>query len=47
VRTEIDIERGDDLHERVKYYAREKGICHPRAYAELIKRGLDASDDDN
>ncbi len=41
------MERGDDLHERVKDYARDNGIRHPRAYAELIENGLDASDNDN
>ncbi|WP_170082606.1 hypothetical protein [Haloarcula rubripromontorii] len=47
MRTEIDIERGSDLHERVKEYARDNGIRHPRAYAELIEEGLDASDNDS
>ena len=47
MRTEIDIERGNDLHERVKQYARNNGIRHPRAYAELIEKGLDASDNSN
>jgi hypothetical protein len=47
VRTEIDIERGSDLHEQVKDYARDNGIRHPRAYAELIEYGLDTSDNDN
>ncbi|WP_267900544.1 hypothetical protein [Halocatena pleomorpha] len=41
------MERGSDLHERVKDYARDNGIRHPRAYAELIEQGLDASDNDN
>ena len=43
VRTKIDIERGGDLHERVKEYARENGIRHPRAYAELLEQGLDVA----
>lgn len=47
MRTEIDIERGGELHERVKEYAREKGVRHPRAYRELIAQGLDAHDDDH
>lgn len=49
MRTEIAIDRGSDLHERVKDYARREGIRHPRAYAELIEQGLeaDASEDDN
>ena len=47
MRTEIDMGRGSDLHERVKEYARDNGIRHPRAYAELIEKGLDASDNDN
>jgi hypothetical protein len=41
------MERGGRLHERVKEYARENGIRHPRAYRELIERGLDADDDDH
>ncbi len=41
------MERGSDLHERVKDYARDNGIRHPRAYAELIEKGLDVSDNDN
>lgn len=39
---EIAIDRGSDLHERVKEYARERGIRHPRAYRELIEKGLEA-----
>jgi len=41
------MERGSDLHERVKEYARDNGIRHPRAYTELIEKGLEASDNDN
>ena len=40
------MERDDDLHKRVKQYARENGIRHPRAYRELIEKGLDATDAD-
>lgn len=35
------MERGSDLHERVKDYARDNGIRHPRAYAELIEKGFE------
>jgi hypothetical protein len=47
VRTEIDIERGGDIHERVKEYARENGIRHPRAYRELIEQGLETDGNDD
>ena len=47
VRTEIDMERGGDLHERVKEYARENGIRHPRAYRELIEHGLETDGNDD
>ena len=40
------MERDSDLHKRVKQYARENGIRHPRAYRELIEMGLDATDAD-
>ena len=40
MRTDVDVERDGDLHEQVKEYTRENGICHPRAYRELIERGL-------
>ena len=40
------MERDGDLHERVKQYARENGTRHPRAYRELIQKGLDAADAD-
>ena len=46
MRTDVDMERDGNLHERVKEYARENGIRHPRAYRELIKKGLDATDAD-
>jgi hypothetical protein len=44
VKVDVDIERGSELHERVKKYARENGIRHPRAYRELIEKGLEADD---
>jgi hypothetical protein len=40
------MESDGDLHERVQQYARENGIRHPRAYRELIEKGLDATDAD-
>jgi hypothetical protein len=40
------MERDGDLHERVKKYARENGLRHPRAYRELIEKGLEATDAD-
>ena len=46
MRTDLNMERDDDLHERVKEYARENGIRHPRAYRELIEKGLKATDAD-
>ncbi|WP_229121472.1 hypothetical protein [Halapricum desulfuricans] len=46
MRTDVDMERGGDLHERVKEYARENGLRHPRAYRELIEKGLEATDAD-
>lgn len=42
MRSRITLERGGKTHERVKEYARERAIRHPRAYAELIKKGLEA-----
>jgi hypothetical protein len=44
VRTDVDIERDGDLHERVKQYAQENGVRHPRAYRELIEMGLESAD---
>lgn len=46
MRTEIDIDRGGELHEQVKEYARENGVLLPRAYAELIEAGLAVEDDE-
>ena len=46
MRTDVDIERNSALHGRVKEYARENGIRHPRAYRELIEMGLEAADAD-
>lgn len=42
MRAEIDIERGGDLHEQVKEYARENGLRQARAYAELLAAGIEA-----
>jgi hypothetical protein len=42
VKIDVDIERRSDLHERVKEYARGNGIRRPRAYRELIAKGLEA-----
>ena len=47
VKVDVDIERGSELHERVKAYARENGIRHPRAYRELIEKGLEADGNSN
>ena len=44
MKADVDIERGSELHERVKVYARENGIRHPRAYRELIEKGLAVDD---
>jgi hypothetical protein len=46
MRTEIDIDRGGGLHERVKDYARENNVRMPRAYAELISVGVECAGDD-
>lgn len=40
MRLEVDLP--DDVRERANEYAREEGIRMPRAYAELIEKGLDA-----
>lgn len=45
MRADIDMERGGRLHERVKEYARKNGLRLPRAYADLIEEGLEATDD--
>lgn len=41
MRADIDIERESELHQRVKEYARAKGVMHSRAYRELIETGLE------
>ncbi|MGB9951131.1 MULTISPECIES: hypothetical protein [unclassified Haloarcula] len=46
MRTDVDMERDGNLHERVKEYVRENGVRHPRAYRELIEKGLEAADAD-
>lgn len=47
MRADIDMERGGELHERVKAYADKHSIRHSRAYAELLERGLDAAESTN
>jgi hypothetical protein len=42
-RIEADIT--DDLRESVRQYAEFHGVRMPRAYAELIKKGVDCSDE--
>lgn len=37
MRADIDIERGAELHERVKECADQHRIHHSRAYAELLE----------
>lgn len=41
-RPRIDID--DETHQRVEEYAHQKGLRMPRAYAELIVKGLDAEE---
>lgn len=41
MRADVAIEREGDIHEQVKEYARNNGIRHDRAYAELIEIGLE------
>lgn len=38
---EIDIERGSELHEKVKEYSQEQRVRHSRAYAELIEQAIE------
>lgn len=45
MRVDIPIERGSDLHERVKEYSRENGLRMDFAYAELVEQGLDATEE--
>jgi len=45
MRVDIAIERGSDLHERVKDYSRENGLRMDFAYAELVEEGLDATEE--
>lgn len=42
-RPEIDCD--DDLRDRVKEYAEAERIRMPRAYAEILRRGLDHYED--
>lgn len=46
MRTEIVLERGGKTHEKVKEYARERAVRHPRAYRELIEKGLEVYEQD-
>lgn len=41
-RPRIDLEEGDI--DRVEQYAADNGLRMPRAYAELIRKGLSADD---
>ena len=45
MRAEIAMDENDELHRRVKAYADEHGLKHPRAYAELIEAGLEQEGD--
>ncbi len=40
----IDADVDTDTRERVREYAEREGLRMPRAYAELIRRGLDADE---
>lgn len=44
MKVDIAIDRNSDLHERVKDYARDRGLRMPHAYAELVEEGLEKSD---
>ena len=44
MRVDITIERGSDLHERVKEYSRENGLRMDFAYAKLVEKGLNADE---
>ncbi|WP_265338729.1 hypothetical protein [Halalkalirubrum salinum] len=44
MRIDIAIERGSELHERVKEYSRENGLRMDYAYAKLVEQGLDADE---
>jgi len=37
----IDVNISEELRKRVAEYAQKKGIRIPRAYAELIEKGLE------
>lgn len=41
MRAEIDMERESELHNRMKEYAKDKGVMHSRAYRELLEIALD------
>jgi len=40
-----EIAADDDLRDRIKDYAEAEGIRMPRAYAEILRRGLDHYED--
>lgn len=40
MRADIDMDRGGELHTKVKAYAEDHNIRLPRAYVELLERGL-------
>ena len=42
-RPRIDLD--DEDEERVEKYARKHGLRKPRAYGELIQKGLDCADE--
>ena len=44
MRVDIAIERGSNLHERVKEYSQENGLRMDFAYAELVEQGLNADE---
>ena len=45
MRLVVDIDRGDEVHQRAKEYADRRGLKHPRAYAELLEVGLEHAGD--
>lgn len=42
MRLEVDLEAGEELHERAKDYAAAKGLRLSRAYRDLIDEGLES-----
>jgi hypothetical protein len=45
MRVDIAIDRGSDLHERVKEYSQENGLRMDFAYAKLVEEGLNAAEE--